>query len=425
MSASIPSQPSFPNSSVAPRSGGVLRHILAGVFLLAMGVWNLPSGYPHRISGNLNVAEGIAWTQGRLDIPHRIHDYAYYNGKLYNVYPPLVSILSAITRPLYPSDGIPGWVVTPIIILPIFVLSYLLFFRLTGSILAATGLCLFWLFGTPLYPILIHAKLSAAVYQVNNAMSQIGILLILVEFFGRRRAWPMCLGLIITAWTRQITAAYLLPITWVIWKEPDRRRSGLTLLGATVAVCAVVPMALNTLKFGNPLQSGYKYISGDLRSHPDGIGTWHGLFSPRYIPQNIYYGHLRPPPLAIDEKGRLRYAGDFLGSSMWITTPVLVLFWIDIRRFWQNTDRRVLLISMAMIATGLLMYYNTGAYQKGYYRYLLDYLAPMLALMAPRLFNAKRRWIAIGLMAASAVYFRCIMNYLLDYRVIFDGFPGF
>jgi hypothetical protein len=184
------------------------------------------------------------------------------------------------------------------------------------------------------------------------------------------------------------------------------------ILAVSLLVLAAVPMTLNARKFGNPLQSGYGYIHADVEDHLAGIGQWHGLFSYRYIPQNFYYMNLRVPPVGIDDRGRLRYQGDYRGSSIWITTPILVFFWIDIRRHWKVIDRRILILAMVPIFLGLLMYFNTGSYQKGYNRFALDFLAPVLLMVSPYLFGPVRRWISIPLILVSIVYFRWLMDFL-------------
>lgn len=393
------------------------RHLMGWGLLLCLGIWALPYVIdgPSPLPMNMSVAEGYGWWEGRLDLPTKMHDSAYYQGRYYNVYPPLVPVLAAAVRPAFP-NGIPGWTGGLVLVLPVFALGYAVFFRVTGGALWATLLTMAWGFGTPLYPCLVHALTSSGLYFVYHVLSQVGVLLILFEYFGRRRMWPMAIGLVIAAWSRQLMVAYALPILWVAWQQPAMQRGrSLTMFGVTLVVTAAVPMTLNALKFDHPFQSGYSLIDADGLGHPDSRGEWHGLFSHRYVPRNLYYMNVRVPPIGFNKHGQLSYQGDAMGSSLWITTPFLLFFWADIRRLWADPNHRVWLISMGAIVIPLLMYHNTGSYQRGYYRFACDYLGPMMVLIAGGLTGSRRRGIALVLIVASLIYFRAIMTFVVPW----------
>jgi hypothetical protein len=56
-----------------------------------------------------------------------------------------------------------------------------------------------------------------------------------------------------------------------------------------------------------------------------------------------------------------------------------------------------------------MLYHNTGWAQKGYNRFSLDFLAPLLAMIAPSAFIGWRRVLTVALTAWSMIYFGWIL----------------
>ena len=111
-------------------------------------------------------------------------------------------------------------------------------------------------------------------------------MLIAGDLLGRRRIWPAAIGLLIAAWSRQLTILYGAAVIGIAWtmSESVTRRS-IALCCGLLAVG--VPLALNSLKFGNPFESGYQYVYAGRESDWYGRRVMeHGVFSPHYIPEN-------------------------------------------------------------------------------------------------------------------------------------------
>ena len=63
-----------------------------------------------------------------------------------------------------------------------------------------------------------------------------------------------------------------------------------------------------------------------------------------------------------------------------------------------------------LAVVGLLMFWHaTGAYQRGYNRYSLDYLPALLALIAPYAIVGWRRWVTLAMIAWSLIYFQVLL----------------
>ena len=54
----------------------------------------------------------------------------------------------------------------------------------------------------------------------------------------------------------------------------------------------------------------------------------------------------------------------------------------------------------------LLFWHATGAVQRGFNRYSLDYLPVLLALVAPTCCVGWRRWVSLAMVGWSVLYFR-------------------
>src|SRR5512140_1848611 len=118
----------------------------AWCFLLLLAALELLIGSKIRLSqwgvnarDNASVAEGIAWLHGQVSLlqtadgpepQKRPHDTAYYNGKVYCVYPPLMPILTVLLSPLHAVRHVPEgvWMRLPYVLLgfwPLPIVGYL------------------------------------------------------------------------------------------------------------------------------------------------------------------------------------------------------------------------------------------------------------------------------------------------------------
>lgn len=327
---------------------------------------------------NSNVAEAAAILDGRLTLEARIHDTALFEGKVYNVYPPAFTLISLAILPWWP-DGVHTSMLM-LLTLPLPALVYVLFRQRAAGVGVAVVLTLAYAFGTSMLPVLDRALGGGDVYHVNHLLSQIGLLIFLLDYFGRRRIWPGAIGLLIAAWSRQLTAAF-------------------------AAVIAAMPLTLNALKFGHPLDSGYRYIYAGSSTRVAHDAGEFGLFSPRYVGRNLYTMNLGLP-LAEWINGVVRFKPDPWGTGIWWTTPLLLFLWADHRRWRAEPASRMLLAAVAAVVGVQLFYHTTGWEQPGYNRFSLDYLPVVLAVIAPGCGAPQRRVLTPALAAWSIWYFR-------------------
>lgn len=369
---------------------------------------------------NAGVAEGEAWLHGRLDLPQqrpdllheRMHDTALFNGKVYNVFPPLMGFLTVALAPLHKLlllDGTGYWhslAYTLLVFWPVPITAFIVFRRQTGDSAWAGLLTLAYMGGTALLPNLYFAG-SGNLGQTNHVLSQVGLLIFAADMLGRRRVWPSLIGLMIAVWTRQMTILYALPLIGVAW---EKKRLMLCLMGLVVIVAPL--LTLNYLKFGKPWDSGYQYIY--VGREGDGIAERfkaHGLFSAHFIPENAYYMHIEPPRLDIEPTlTSLKITeSNQMGTSLWITSPLLLFVLLAAPSWFREGPRRLLMLATLPVMLGLLCYHSTGYLQHGYNRFALDFIPIWLAVIAGQTRGGWRSWFTLGCTAWALLYFQAIV----------------
>jgi len=417
-------------SETGPDGGPEPRWRVIACFLLMLAAIQLALGpkiwlSQWGVSGDDNaaVAEGVAWLKGQtnLDLPKatgpepekRIHDTAYHNGKVYNVFPPLMAILTVVLHPLHDwyLDLPPGtWIQTPYTLLifwPLPIVGFIVFRRQVRDSAWAALLTLAWMGGTAVLPNL-HEAQRGYLGQINHIASQVGLLIFAADLLGRQRIWPALIGLLIATYTRQLTFLYGLPLLYVAWQRGRARLAG-CLVG--LAVIAAPLLTLNYLKFGDPLDFGYRYIYVG-RGAEDYMGERylkHGMFSPVFIPKNFYYMHLAPPRLDFDPPLVNISADNQEGTSMWITTPLAAMTIIAWRWWWPDPKRRLLMLGTVPVMVGLWCYHSPGFMEYGYNRFALDFLPIWLVVIAAQTRVGWRTWFTLGCTAWSLLYFQTLL----------------
>ncbi len=364
---------------------------------------------------NLNVAEAEAWLAGRLDLGggselgQRPWDSAAFDGRVFNIFPPLFTLIAVPILKLVP-EGVPNEFLIVLGAMPLPALAYAVFVRRTHRVSMAVLLSVGYLLGTSLLPVWNSGLRNGDVWRVNHLLSQVGVLIFLVDYFGRRRIWLGGLGLIVAAWSRQVTGLYVVPLAYaaVVGRSGTRRRWRLAILGLMTAVMAALPATLNTLKFGSPLASGYRHIyegRWNKADDPPAQAARRGIFSPVFIPRNLYCMNLGFP-YPDDPLWMLRFVPSSECTGIWWTTPVLLLLLADWRKLWAVRDHRWLLAAAGLIFAVLMAYHTTGRTQFGYNRFSLDFMPVLLAVVAPACDAPRRRWLTFGLVLWSVWYFR-------------------
>jgi len=410
-------------------------------FVLLVAAIQLVAGPKLRLSqwaasadSNAAIAEGHAWLRGRLDIPpvvrggldwdypavnvadpaNRLHDTAALDGKCYNVFPPLMSALTVALLPLHRVLLVPDgmWLTQPTVLLlfwPLPIVGFLVFRRRLGDPAWAALLTLAWMAGTAVLPSL-HTAGTGMLGSVNHVLSQVGLLLVAADLLGRRRIWPSLIGLAIATYTRQLTFLYGGVLLWAAWQSGGGRRLAMCFVG--LGLIASPLLALNTLKFGHPLDFGYRHIYVGLEN--DGyIGqrcATYGTFSTHFIPDNLYYMHVAPPKMGdVSLVGVSITDANQNGTSLWITTPLAVWVFLTAGVWWRDGKSRVLMLGTLPVMLGLVCYHSPGYIEHGYSRFALDFLPIWLVVVAPCTRGGWRSWFTLACVAWSLLYFQAIV----------------
>jgi hypothetical protein len=365
------------------------------------------------ITENIQIAEAQAWWAGRLVLPERKWDTALKDGRVFSHFPLMFTFIAAVVVPVF--HGVPHWFVVAVLVLPIPVLAYALFLRRMESAFWGAVLAIGFVCGTSAFPVIDKTLRGVSPYFVNQTLAVIGLLIMLLESFGRRRVWAAGLGLIIGALSRQMTIAYAIPLAYMALRstDTDGRGKRIAALVLTLMVVVLVPCTFNTLKFGHPLDSGYMHVYADRPEDQFARdATAYGIFSAHYVPTNLYYSNLGLPRVY-----RIEMAGERevhlrpnrLGTGIWWTTPLLLWLFVDFRRIVREPLSRAWLLAAAATYAGLLFYHSTGYEQRGFNRYSLDYVPVLMTLVAPCC-TAGRRWlVSVAMIAWSVVYFRWLI----------------
>ncbi len=145
----------------------------------------------------------------------------------------------------------------------------------------------------------------------------------------------------------------------------------LSAIPISIAIAAL--LAYNWARFENPFDFGYQTQNVYPEMVQD-LQTF-GQFSLQYVPRNFWAMFLALPQWNAETSSLVPLNA---GMSIFFTTPAL-LFLLGAR------DKSPLAIgawlSVVLVLIPLLTYYNTGAAQFGY-RFSLDFMAPVLILLA-------------------------------------------
>jgi len=161
-----------------------------------------------------------------------------------------------------------------------------------------------------------------------------------------------------------------------------------------IALAIVGLLTYNYLRFENILDFGYTTVNAG----PDiiqNVQTW-GMFSPHFIPINLMVMFFKMPRFPLS--GPWPIEPSTTGMSIFLTTPALIyLFHRYPKHWWVIGAWVAIFFNLAFLS----LYSNTGAHQFGY-RYILDLLVPLIAMLAVGM-SRKIPWHFIALVVVSIV----------------------
>lgn len=422
---------------------GCLALLLVGLYLVGgpkvrFSEWIVTRGR------NAAMEEALQWKRGTLVLsdanPHR--EAPEVDGKRYNVVGlPFVLISLVGTTLTEWFGGPPETFYTPYYValvgLPLPFVGFWAFRRMVASSAWAAVLTAYLMLGTCLLPVLGVCG-QGSLYHINHALAVTGLLVMAADLLGDRRIWPAVLGLGLAVWSRQMTCLYALPLLWIAYDRarssprsaapvapdppatphagdgaalhglhsPPKRRS-LQMAVVGIALIAAVPLTLNAIKFGNPLDTGYLRMYAG-RTDPIGLKAQECFFGPRYVFEHAWAMNLSLPRWDVRAGTLYPDASGINGASIWFTSPLLFGVFLSARRWWHDPRRRALMLTSLVVIAGLWCYHTTAAYDTPYYRYALDFIPVWLIVIAPYTNGPRARLWTLACLAFSALYFNLL-----------------
>jgi hypothetical protein len=326
-----------------------------------------------------------AYLQGRLYLeePSQTHDLTFHNGHWYVANPPLVALLMIPWVALRGADTLNTVVFSILFGALNSVLVFMILQEASqrGWTKLNTSdnlwLTVMFAFGSVHWYIAIIGKMWFMSQIVTVTFLAIAVLLAM----KKAPAWlcGVSLGLAMVARPNILLAFPLLfGITAQLmqdeWEKLDYKKLTRWTVRAVIPLFLVVLglMWYNYARFGDPFDYGYlnenvaDFMAGDLKNY--------GTFHPHFISRNLRV-MLFGLPVWKPECGK--WAPQVSGMSIFLTTPALLY----LVRSFRRTPLVIGAWSAVLFLVGLLAnYYNTGAWQYGY-KYLLDFIVPIMILM--------------------------------------------
>jgi hypothetical protein len=338
-----------------------------------------------------------------LDHPPYTHDLTFYNGKWYVPMPPLPAILMMPLAYLIGVENISTSYLSMVFSAINGVLLYLIlkqFNRRKWADLSTAGifiLLVIFLFGTPH----LWLGISGRGWYVSQILTALFLALSVYAALRSWSAWLVGTFIAIAMLARPnglMSWPFAFAIAMQVLKENQGKvewKQAIFWTAKTVPPIALAIAGLltyNYLRFDNFLDFGYTTVNAG----PDivhNVQTW-GTFSPHFILINLQVMLFKLP--WIHPGGQWPIEPSTVGMSIFLTTPPLIyLFHRYPKQWWVIGAWVAVFFNVALLS----LYHNTGSHQFGY-RYILDFLVPLMLLLSVGL-KRKIPWHFVLLVLAS------------------------
>jgi uncharacterized membrane protein YhaH (DUF805 family) len=295
----------------------------------------------------------------------------------YVSFPPLPAVLMLPQAALHGRDAndVFPTVLIAALVLP---LAFLTLRRLRDAGLSArtpgddVWLVLCLTFGTVFFFTAVQGRVWFTAHVVGVALC-LGYLFCTIEA-RHPLAAGLCLALATITRTPMLFMAPLFLLEARRMTQGADRRQLLSLCARFATPLLVIGAAAavhNALRFGDPGEFGHTYLAVRQQAQIEETG----LFSLDYLTRNLAVAFTLLPRFSAEEP---YISLTYHGLAMWFTTPLLLfVVWPRERGPWH----RPLWLIVALVAVPGLLYQNSGFAQFGY-RFALDYMAPLLLLVA-------------------------------------------
>jgi hypothetical protein len=402
-------------TQLPPESKRRKQGFLIAVCLVVAVMAIIPVRMKPRLANDHYVYLSHNFVQGRLsvdDLPRVLPDRVDWQGHKYLPIGPLPAVLLIPFLPLLENGVRLVWVGYLFTLLNLW-----LFYRVLGRI-GITGERRKWalllFFGsTPL----LSVTIVGISYFFAHIVTITFLLLGINETLGKRRPWLVGLLLGMAAMCRFIAVCAAPFFIWMLWRGRANKgveqeeaagppRPGADwgklafvclAIGLGLALPALLLLAYNYLRFGNPFESGYgiALLGGDVTK----VARAYGLFSIVHVPKNLFMMLLQGPVPWPDENTPV-LEFPFLWPSPWgmglfFTSPALVYIFNKLRSRLSQPLTQACLLGVISVAIPTMLYYGVGWIQFGY-RYALDFM-PFLVILAAQGFPKPMSRLAIAL----------------------------
>lgn len=342
--------------------------VVATIYVLA--TLAIASVEPARVNPAMQVA--VALWHGRLnvDLPPGTNDTATIGGLTYQVISPLPIVPYLVFAPFPALWAASRWIIGCAFGVAAGWLALPLARRYAGPGPRTYWLAALGAFGT----LLFDQSIQGDFYYLAQVQAMLFTFAGLIELRGRKRPWVLgtVLGLAFLARPTVIFAA--IPFGLAVIAGARRRwiQAGLA-YSLPIVACLAVGGAYNALRFGTPLESGYgiSALGNPVLARARDIG----LFSIRHVTANL--------ALLIGQGFDVRTRFPFLvpdpyGQSILLTSPALL---IAIGAGIRRQGAWILWAAATLVTIPILLYYGGGGWQTYGFRYFLDAVPFLLALV--------------------------------------------
>lgn len=244
------------------------------------------------------------------------------------------------------------------------------------------------------------AFLGVGMYSVSWGFAQVVAVLLLamalLEYLGKRRLWIIGTLMALASVTRLTAGLNVVFFLMVVFLEDSKLREKLS-AGFVLALPMLIALAglafYNQARFGNWMEQGY---SLQLLTGAAARARSYGVMSLIHVPGNLFYFLFAgPTPVPYDDASQvLKFPfirANPWGMSIFLTSPYFLYLF---RLKYDDLISKLLLISSAIVAIPIFLYYGIGFVQFGY-RYSLDFL-PFLFFLLIRNYKHEHHQLSPG-----------------------------
>jgi len=185
--------------------------------------------------------------------------------------------------------------------------------------------------------------------------------------------------------SRQLSLWSVPFLTVLLWQHSlsttrKKKIKGLFAFACPLLCAIAVYMAMNWVRFGSPLDTGYSHMPLGGLMH-ERVSKY-GLFHPAYFLFNFVYMFLQGPHIRFAPPACLMIDGmgvDYFGTSITFASPFV---FIAIKAKWRKEFLWGAWISISIALIHAMFYYNNGWGQLNTQRFTMDFMPILILLIA-------------------------------------------